>query len=127
VNGCNALSRPLTTLAHHTLFGRRSLGSRIREQFEAAHTALDNNEEGPFPNLQSLLLAHWTSVLQHLEDKIKKLILHFFFFCSITSLLSRTPDPKDMSKVQIRIRAFLQSKKTAVTALVKLLPPSHAF
>jgi hypothetical protein len=48
-------------------------------------------------------------------------------FCSLTSLLSRTPDPKDVSKVQIRILAFLQSEKTAVTALVKLLPPSHAF
>ncbi len=43
------------------------------------------------------------------------------------SLLSRTPDPKDVSKDQIRIRAFLQSEKTAVTALVKLLPLSHAF
>jgi hypothetical protein len=59
----------------------------------------NNNEEGPFPNVQSLLLAHWTSVLQHLDDKIKKLILHFVFFCCLTSLLSRTPDPKDVSKV----------------------------
>jgi hypothetical protein len=56
------------------------------------HNESDYNEEGPFPNLQSLLLAHWTSVLQHLDHKIKKLILHFVFFCSLTSLLSRTPE-----------------------------------
>jgi hypothetical protein len=36
-------------------------------------------------------------------------------------------DEKDASKVQIRIRAFLQSKKTAVTALRKLLPESGGF
>ncbi len=99
----------------------------ITTDADLLHTESDNNEEGPFPNLQPLLLAHWTSVLQHLDAKIKKPILHFVFFFSLTSLLSRTPDPKDLSKVQIRIRAFLQFEKIAVTVLVKLLLASPAF
>jgi hypothetical protein len=86
-----------------------------------------SNEEGPFPILVSLLHAHWTSVVQHLDDKIKKLILHLVFFCNLTSLLACLPDPKDASKVQIQIHAFLQCQKKALTAFVKLLPPSHSF
>jgi hypothetical protein len=91
------------------------------------HAESDDNEEGPFPGLKSLLLAHWTSVCPHLEARIKKLILHLTFFCNLTSLLACSLDENDPSKVQIRIRAFLQSKKTAVTALVKLLPQSRGF
>ncbi len=82
-----------------------------------------SNEEGPFPILVSPLHAHWTSVVQHLDDKFKKFILHPVFFCNLTSLLACLPDPKDESKVQIQIRAFLQCQTTALTALVKLLPP----
>jgi hypothetical protein len=91
------------------------------------HAESDDNEEGPFPRLNSLLLAHWTSIHPHLEDRIKKLILHLVFFCNLTSLLACLPDPKDASKVQIQIRAFLQCQTTALTALVKLLHPSHPF
>jgi hypothetical protein len=91
------------------------------------HAESDDNEEGPFPRLKSLLLAHWTSVHPHLEDRIKKLILHFAFFCNLISLFSCSRDENDVSKVHIRIRAFLPSKITAVTVLVKLLPPSHGF
>jgi hypothetical protein len=35
------------------------------------HAKSDDNEEGPFPRLKSLLLAHWTSIHPHLEDRIK--------------------------------------------------------
>ena len=91
------------------------------------HAESDDNEEGPFPRLKSLLLAHWTSIHPKLEDRIKTLILHLAFFCNLTSLLACSRDENDASKVQIRIRAFLQSKKTAVTALVKLLPQSRGF
>ena len=87
----------------------------------------DDNEEGPFPRLKSLLLAHWTSIHPKLEDRIKTLILHLAFFCNLTSLLACSRDENDASKVQIRIRVFLRSKYTAVTALVKLLPPSCGF
>ena len=86
------------------------------------HAESDDPEEGPFPRLKSMLLAHWTSVYPHLEARIKKLILHLAFFCNLTSLLTCSLDEIDASKVKIRIRAFLQSKKTAVTALKKLLP-----
>jgi hypothetical protein len=41
--------------------------------------------------------------------------------------LACSRNENDASKVQIRIRAFLRSKYTAVTALVKLLPPSCGF
>ena len=91
------------------------------------HAESDDNEEGPFPRLKSLLLAHWTSIHPQLEDRIKTLILHLAFFCNLTSLLACSRDEHDASKVQIRIRAFLRSKYTAVTALAKLLPPSHGF
>jgi hypothetical protein len=89
------------------------------------HVESDDNEEGPFPRLKSLLLAHWTSIHPKLEDRIKTLILHLAFFCNLTSLLACSRDENDASKVQIRIRVFLRSKYTAVTALAKLLPPSH--
>ncbi len=91
------------------------------------HAESDDPEEGPFPRLKSMLLAHWTSVCPNLEARIKKLILHLGFFCNLTSLLACSRDENDDSKVQIGIRAFLQSKKTAVTALKKLLPESHVF
>jgi hypothetical protein len=91
------------------------------------HVESDDNEEGPFPRLKSLLLAHWTSIHPKLEDRIKTLILHLAFFCNLTSLLACSRVENDASKVQIRIRAFLRSKNTAVTALVKLLPPSCGF
>jgi hypothetical protein len=42
------------------------------------HPKSGSNEEGPFLILVSLLHAehaHWTSVVQHLDDKIKKLLL----------------------------------------------------
>jgi hypothetical protein len=74
-----------------------------QNQFEAKHGC-------PFPILVSLLHcvhAHWTSVVQHLDDKIKKLILHLVFFCNLTRLLACVPDSKDVSKVQIQIHAFL--------------------
>jgi hypothetical protein len=58
---------------------------------------------------------------------MKKLILYLAFFCNITRLSSCSRDENDASKVQIRIRVFLLSKITAVTAQVKLLPPSHGF
>jgi hypothetical protein len=99
----------------------------ITTNADRLHPKSGSNEEGPFPILVSLLHAHWTSVVQHLDDKIKKLILHLVFFCNLTSLLACLPDPKDASKVQIQIRAFLQCQTTALTALVKLLPPSHSF
>jgi hypothetical protein len=89
------------------------------------HAESDDNEESPFPRLKSLLLAHWTSIHPKLEDRIKTLILHLAFFCNLTSLLACSRDENDASKVQIRIRVFLRSKYTAVTALAKLLPPSH--
>jgi hypothetical protein len=91
------------------------------------HVESDDNEEGPLPRLKSLLLAHWTSIHPKLEDRIKTLILHLAFFCNLTSLLACSRDENDASKVQIRIRVFLRSKYTAVTALAKLLPPSHGF
>jgi hypothetical protein len=99
----------------------------ITTNADRLHPKSGSNEEGPFPILVSLLHAHWTSVVQHLDDKIKGLILHLVFFCNLTSLLACSLDEKDASKVQIRIRAFLQSKKTAVTALKKLLPESGGF
>ncbi len=34
----------------------------ITTDADLLHTESDNNEEVPFPNFQSLLLAHWTSV-----------------------------------------------------------------
>ena len=41
-------------------------------------------EEGLFPKLLSLVLAHWsrdwTEVYQHLEDRVKKPILHLVFY-----------------------------------------------
>jgi len=49
------------------------------------HAESDDNEEGPFPKLKSLLLAHWTSIYPHLEDRIKKFILHLAFFCNLTT------------------------------------------
>ncbi len=81
------------------------------------HTKSESNEERPFPILVSLLHAHWTSVVQHLDDKIEKLILHLVFFCNLTSLLACLQDPKDVLKVQIQIHAFLQCQRTALTAL----------
>ncbi len=89
------------------------------------HAESDDNEESPLPRSKSLLLAHWTSIHPKLEDRIKTLILHLAFFCNLTSLLACSRDENDASKVQIRIRVFLRSKYTAVTALAKLLPPSH--
>ena len=91
------------------------------------HAESDDNEEGPSPRLKSLLLAPWTSIHPQLEDRIKTLILHLAFFCNLTSLLACSRDENDASKVQIRIRAFLRSKNTAVTALAKLLPRLHGF
>jgi len=91
------------------------------------HAESDDPEESPFPRLKSMLLAHWKTVCPLLEPRITKLILHLGFFCNLTSLLACSLDEKDASKVQIRIRAFLQSKKTAVTALRKLLPESGGF
>ena len=91
------------------------------------HAESDDPDEGPFPRLKAMLLAHWTSVYPQLEARIKKLILHLGFFCNLTSLLACSLDENDASKVQIRIRAFLQSKHTAVTALKKLLPESGGF
>ena len=91
------------------------------------HAESDDPDEGPFPRLKAMLLAHWTSVYPQLEARIKKLILHLGFFCNLTSLLACSLDENDDSKVQIRIRAFLQSKHTAVTALKKLLPESGGF
>ena len=99
----------------------------ITTDADRLHPKSGSNEEGPFPILVSLLHSHWTSVVQHLDDKIKRLILHLVFFCNLKSLLACLPDPKDASKVQIQIRAFLQCQTTALTALVKLLPPSHSF
>ena len=91
------------------------------------HAESDDPDEGPFPRLKAMLLAHWTSVYPQLEARITKLILHLGFFCNLTSLLACSRDEKDASKVQIRIRAFLQSNITAVTALKKLLPESGGF
>ncbi len=91
------------------------------------HAESENNEEGPFPRLKSLLLAHWTSIHPKLKGNIKTLILHLAAFCNLTSLLACSRYENDVSKVQIQVWAFLRSKYTAVTALVKLLPPSHEF
>ncbi len=44
------------------------------------HAQSDDNEEGPFPRLKSLLLAHCTRVYPHFEDRIEKLILYLAFF-----------------------------------------------
>jgi hypothetical protein len=52
---------------------------------------------------------------------------HLAFFCKLTSLLACSRDENDESKVKIRILVFLQSKKTAVAALAKLLSPLHIF
>jgi hypothetical protein len=99
----------------------------IATDADRLHTKPESNEEDTFPVLVSQLYAHWTSVVQHLDDKIKKLALHLVFFCNLTSLLACLPDPKDSSKVQIQIHAFLQCQTTALTAMVKLLPQSHSF
>ena len=81
------------------------------------HAESDDPDEGPFPRLKAMLLTHWTSVYPQLEARFEKLILHLGFFCNLTSLLACSRDENnDASKVRIRIRAFLQSKKTAVTA-----------
>ena len=84
------------------------------------HAESDDPDEGPFPRLKAMLLAHWTSVYPQLEARITKLILHLGFFCNLTSLLACSLDENDASKVQIRIRAFLQSMHAAVTALKNL-------
>ena len=86
------------------------------------HAESVDNVEGPLQRLKSRLLAHWTSVYSHLEDRIEKLMLHLAFFCNLTSILACSLDENDVSKVKIRIQAFLQSimMNTAVTAPLKL-------
>ena len=73
------------------------------------HAESDDPDQGPFPKIKAMLLAHWTSVYPQLEARIIKLILHhdLGFFCNVTSLfnLNGVPvacslDEKDASKVK---------------------------
>jgi hypothetical protein len=103
---------------------KRARPKQIRgNNADRLHTKTESNEEGPFPILVSLLRAHLTSGVQHLDDEIKKLILHLVFFCNLTSLLACVPDPKDASKkvqIQTRIHAFLQCQKLGPDGVRKI-------
>ncbi len=86
-------------------------------------TIMSCHEEGPFPGFKSLIHAHWTSIYWHLDDQIKTLVLHLTFFCNLISrrlmkleMMSQKSESELVLVVQV-------SKITAMTALVKLLPP----
>ena len=76
--------------------------------------------------MAALLQDHWKGKCGS-QDPNTKSIKTMGFFCNLQSLLTCTPDRNDQTKFNFRIRAFLHSKKLAVTALPKLLPLSHEF
>ena len=92
------------------------------------HTDSDQGAaDDPFPKVAALLKAHWEGPCRGQDPITAKPIKNFGFFCNLTSLLARTPDFGDPTKVNVEIRAFLQSKKMARTGLNKMLPTKHEF
>ena len=81
----------------------------------------------PFSKVAALLKAHWEGPCWGQEPKTAKQIKNLGFFCNLTSLLARTPDSGDATKVNVEIRAFLQSNMMSRTGLNKLLPTKHGF
>ncbi len=67
----------------------------------------------------------WPPIYQGQDPKSTKPMNALGFFCNLTSILARKPDPNDSTEVKIQILVFLQSKKMATTALPELLPLSH--
>ena len=87
------------------------------------HTYSDQGAANdPFPKVAALLKAHWEGLCRGQDTKKLKPIKNLGFFCNLTSLLARTPESDDSTKVNVEIRAFLQSNPMACTGLNKLLP-----
>ena len=73
------------------------------------HTDSDEGaaDDDPFPKVAALLKAHWEGLCRGQDTKKIKTIKNLGFFCNLTSLLARTPDFSDPTKVNVEIRAFL--------------------
>ena len=66
-------------------------------------------DDDPFPKVAALLKAYWEGLCRGQDTKKFKPIKNLGFFCNLNSLLARTPDFSDPAKVNVEIRAFLQS------------------
>ena len=75
------------------------------------HTDSDQGaaDDDPFPKVAALLKAHWEGPCRGQDPITAKPIKNLGFFCNLNSLLARTPDFSDPAKVNVEIRAFLQS------------------
>ena len=70
--GCRKRARPNTQISGKVwvFYGLITADAAL------LHAESDDPDEGPFPRLKAMLLAHWTSVYPQLEARITKLILH---------------------------------------------------